>query len=162
VTTQLRGVVIDGLLADTRAFRAIDDLEYREWLAKHGAATTTLESPLVRGIYCLVFGHRDGDAASAQFPAGLGLFLAAKMFFDYKGALFWKMQAGMGDVVFAPLYEALRARGVEFEFFHRVEQLHVSADRDEIDRVSIARQVSLKGRRRRYEPLVDVSGLPCF
>ena len=33
------------------------------------------------------------------------------------------MTAGMGDVVFAPLYHALRARGVEFRFFHRVDRL---------------------------------------
>ena len=162
VTSQLRGVMVDGLLVDTRGFRAIDDLEYRDWIAKHGAAPATLESPLVRGIYSLVFGHRDGDTARAQFPAGLGLFLASKLFFDYKGALFWKMQAGMGDVVFAPLYQALRARGVEFEFFHRVEQLHLSPDREEVDRVSIARQVALKEGRSRYEPLSDVGGLPCF
>jgi len=162
VTSQLRGVLADGLLVHPRGFRAIDDIEYRDWLAAHGAARTTLESPLVRGIFSLVFGHRDGDAARAEFPAGLGLFLASKLFFDYKGALFWKMQAGMGDVVFAPLYQALRARGVDFEFFHRVEQLHLSRDRTAIKRVSMARQVALRKRRRRYEPLIVVGGLPCF
>jgi uncharacterized protein with NAD-binding domain and iron-sulfur cluster len=72
------------------------------------------------------------------------------------------MQGGMGDTVFAPLYQALRARGVEFEFFHRVEQLHLSGDRSEIQRVSIARQVALRNGRSRYEPLIDVGGLPCF
>ena len=34
------------------------------------------------------------------------------MFFTYRGALFWKMRAGMGDVVFAPFYEVLKRRGV--------------------------------------------------
>jgi hypothetical protein len=28
------------------------------------------------------------------------------------------MRAGMGEIVFAPLYETLRRRGVRFEFFH--------------------------------------------
>ena len=56
------------------------------------------------------------------------VFMTSKMFFEYKGAIFWKMTAGMGDVVFAPLYEVLRRRGVEFEFFHRVDQLHLSDD----------------------------------
>ena len=37
----------------------------------------------------------------------------------------FKMNAGMGDVVFAPLYELLSKRGVKFEFFHRVENLKV-------------------------------------
>jgi uncharacterized protein with NAD-binding domain and iron-sulfur cluster len=35
----------------------------------------------------------------------------------------WKMNAGMGDVVFAPLYELLVKRGVDVSFFHRVEEL---------------------------------------
>ena len=30
----------------------------------------------------------------------------------------YKMQAGMGDAVFTPVYEVLRARGVRFKFFH--------------------------------------------
>ena len=34
----------------------------------------------------------------------------------------------MGDVVFAPLYEALRRRGVSFRFFHRLEDLHLAPD----------------------------------
>ena len=37
------------------------------------------------------------------------------------------MTAGMGDVVMAPLYQALRKRGVQFEFFHRVDALHLDA-----------------------------------
>ena len=57
------------------------------------------------------------------------MFLTSKMFFEYRGAIFWKMAAGMGDVVFAPLYQALRRRGRRFEFFHRVDALHLSADR---------------------------------
>jgi uncharacterized protein with NAD-binding domain and iron-sulfur cluster len=32
----------------------------------------------------------------------------------------YKMQAGMGDVVFTPLFEVLRRRGVRFRFFHAV------------------------------------------
>ena len=62
--------------------------------------------------------------------AGVAVFLTTKMFFEYRGAIFWKMAAGMGDVVFAPLYQALRARGVEFEFFHRVDRLHLSRGPD--------------------------------
>ena len=92
--------------------------------------------------------------------AGVAVFLTTKMFFEYRGAIFWKMAAGMGDVVFAPLYEALRRRGVEFEFFHRVDALHLSEDRLRIERITVGRQARLAGER--YEPLVRVGGLPCF
>jgi uncharacterized protein with NAD-binding domain and iron-sulfur cluster len=68
----------------------------------------------------------------------------------------------MGDVVFAPLYQALRRRGVDFEFFHRVDALHLSADRTAIDAVSMGRQVRLAPGVERYEPLARVRGLPCF
>jgi uncharacterized protein with NAD-binding domain and iron-sulfur cluster len=84
------------------------------------------------------------------------------MLFDYKGALFWKMTAGMGDVVFAPLYQVLEARGVRFEFFHRVDALHVGSDGLGIDAVTVERQVELMPGRARYEPLIRVGDLPCF
>ncbi len=58
-------------------------------------------------MYDLVFGYEHGDADRPRFAAGTGLLLSGKMFFDYRGAVFWKMTAGMGDVVFAPLYDAL-------------------------------------------------------
>jgi uncharacterized protein with NAD-binding domain and iron-sulfur cluster len=68
----------------------------------------------------------------------------------------------MGDVVFAPLYQALRQRGVDFEFFHRVDGLHLSPDRTTIETVSMGRQARVAAGVHRYEPLVRVRGLPGF
>ena len=34
-----------------------------------------------------------------------------RIFLDYKGALLYKMQAGMGDVVIAPLFQVLESEG---------------------------------------------------
>jgi uncharacterized protein with NAD-binding domain and iron-sulfur cluster len=152
----LRGSLNDGLAAGPEAFATIDHLDFREWLALHGASPETLESPLLRGMYDLVFAYEDGDPDRPRFSAGLGLFLATKLFFDYKGAIFWKLRAGMGDVVFAPLYEALRDRGVRFAFAHRVERLHVDGGR--------LAAIALSGDRqgRDTDPLVRVKGLPCF
>src|SRR5215204_3450851 len=76
------------------------------------------------------------------------------------GSIFWKMRAGMGEVVFAPLYEALRARGVRFEFFSRVDRLHLSADRRSVAAISVARQARLATGVATYDPLVTVRGLP--
>ena len=94
--------------------------------------------------------------------AGVALENAARLFFTYRGAIFWKMQAGMGDVVFAPLYEVLRRRGVAFRFFHRVTGLRLAADRRSIGAIDMARQVELVNPDGEYEPLVDVRGLPCW
>ena len=157
-----RGAASDGLLAGPDGFAAIDHLDFRDWLAGHGASPETLGSPLVRGMYDLVFAYEGGDPERPRFAAGLGLFLASKLFFEYRGSIFWKMRAGMGEVVFAPLYQALRARGVRFEFFSRVDQLHLSDDRRSVAAVTVARQARLADGVGAYDPLVTVGGLPCF
>ena len=157
-----RGAVRDGLLSDQSGFAAIDHLDFREWLAGHGASPQTLDSPFIRGMYDLVFAYEGGDQRRPRFAAGLGLFLAAKLFFESRGSIFWKMRAGMGEVVFAPLYQALRARGVRFEFFNRVDQLHLSEDHRSVAGVTVARQARLMAGAAAYEPLVSIRGLPCF
>jgi uncharacterized protein with NAD-binding domain and iron-sulfur cluster len=160
--TTVRGILADGLLTHPKGFSAINDEEYRDWMERHGASPETLDSPLVRGVYDLVFGFQDGDPARPRFAAGLGLFLSGKLFFEYRGAICWKLSGGMGDVLMAPLYEALAERGVRFEFFSRVEALRLSTEGDSIAAVEISRQVTLPAGPDSYQPLVDVGGLPCF
>ncbi len=160
VVANLVGMAMDGLLAE-RSFESIDHLDYREWLARHGAAPQTLDSPIVRGMYDLVFAYEDGDRARPRFAAGLGLQLASRMLLDFKGSVFWRMQAGMGEVVFAPLYQALRARGVRVELFHRLDRLELGAD-GALAAVHLTRQADLAPHVPAYDPLVRVDGLPCW
>jgi uncharacterized protein with NAD-binding domain and iron-sulfur cluster len=80
------------------------------------------------------------------------------MSFAYRGALMYRMQAGMGDAVFAPLYEVLARRGVRFAFFHRVEG--ITADADGVDAVRMSVQADVPDGE--YRPLVTVRGLPCW
>jgi uncharacterized protein with NAD-binding domain and iron-sulfur cluster len=71
------------------------------------------------------------------------------------------MNAGMGDVVFAPFYEVLRRRGVRFAFFHRLENVRLS--RGEPPYVeALEFDVQADPRDGEYRPLVDVGGLPCW
>jgi uncharacterized protein with NAD-binding domain and iron-sulfur cluster len=162
IVTTVRGILTDGLLTHPQGFSAINDQEYRHWIARHGASPETLDSPLVRGVYDLVFGFQDGDPDRPRFAAGLGLFLSGKLFFEYRGSIFWKPQGGMGDVFCAPLYEALTKRGVRFEFFSRVEAVRPALDGRSIATVEVTRQVRLPGGPANYQPLVEVGGLPCF
>jgi uncharacterized protein with NAD-binding domain and iron-sulfur cluster len=91
-----------------------------------------------------------------------------RAFFTYRGAFFWKMEAGMGDVVFAPFYEVLKRRGVRFEFFHRLENVKL-ADRQQlrqdeaafVEALEFDVQAEIRGGHE-YQPLVDVDGLPCW
>jgi len=72
------------------------------------------------------------------------------------------MTAGMGDVVIAPLYQALRRAGVEFEFFHRVDALHLDDRRSGVEAITMGRQVRLADGVKSYEPLIRIGGLPVF
>lgn len=159
VVTNLQGMAVDGLLSGS-GYERIDHLDYRDWLKRHGAAPETLESPIVRGMYDLTFAYEEGDRSRPRFAAGLGLQLAARMLFDFKGSIFWRMEAGMGEVVFAPLYEALVRRGVEFRFFSRLDRIRVGEGA--IESVELTRQAELAPGSGPYEPLERIGGLPCW
>ena len=162
MTAVVRGLLADGILTGQRGFRALNDEDFLDWITRHGAPAEVADFAFIRGLYDLVFAEAGPARSNRGVSAGVAVFLTTKMFFEYRGAIFWKMAAGMGDVVFAPLYEALRGRGVEFEFFHRVDQLHLSADRTRVERLTIGRQARLAPGSGTYEPLVRVGELPGF
>jgi uncharacterized protein with NAD-binding domain and iron-sulfur cluster len=162
VTATARGMIAEGLLTDPRGFRAMNDEDFGAWILRNGAHPGVLEFPLVRALYDMVFGYSDGDPQRPAFGAGLAVFLTGVLLFGYKGAFFWKMTAGMGDVVIAPLYQALRQRGVDFEFFHRLDALHLDDCRLAVDAITLGRQVKLADGVDHYEPLTKVRGLPVF
>ncbi|HVW25018.1 MAG TPA: NAD(P)-binding protein [Polyangiaceae bacterium] len=152
------GILQDGLL--DQGYAAIEHLDLRQWLQQNGANAMTLASSPIRTVYDLVFGFAGGDVGKPSLAAGTGLRGGMRLLFDYKGSIFYKMQAGMGDTVFTPLYQVLARRGVKFRFFHRVDALRVNPSTKLVDAIDIKEQVLLK--RDEYEPLVDVGGLPCW
>lgn len=156
----VRGILKEDLLR--KGLTAADDTEFRAWLRKYGASDLTISSAPVREVYDLAFAYEDGDLDAPNIAAGTAMLIMLRMAFDYKGSAMYKMTAGMGDTIFAPLYELLERRGVRFEFFHRVRSLELSDDGRRVARIRIDRQVTLKDTARGYEPLVDVKGLPCW
>jgi uncharacterized protein with NAD-binding domain and iron-sulfur cluster len=162
IAAHLRGAVRDGLFTAPEGLARIDGEDYVAWLRRHGASEAAVRSPIVRGFYDTAFAYRHGDPARPAVAAGQALRGLLRFTFRYKGAIFWRMTAGMGDVVIAPLYQALRRRGVRFEFFHRVRSLHPAADGRSIATVRVGRQVRLVRPDAEYDPLIDVGGLPCW
>jgi uncharacterized protein with NAD-binding domain and iron-sulfur cluster len=157
----VRGVLADGVLQ--HGTDVVDDRDFAEWLVAHGADPESARGVLVTAVvYDLAFAYRDGDPRTPSCSAGVALRGLARLFFDYTGAIAWKMRAGMGDVVFAPLYSALRERGVRFEFFSRVDALWLSADGTRVAEIEIGRQLGLADGVGGYEPLIDVGGLPSW
>ncbi len=156
----IRGVLEDGVIF--RGFDAIDGIDWRDWLAKNGATTETIDSALVRGIYDYVFGFFRGRASEPKLEAGTAMRGILRLFFTYKGALFWEMQAGMGDIVFAPLYRVLKERGVRFEFFRKITNLALAADGKSIGRIDLLEQAHPKPEVGEYDPLTRVKGVPAW
>src|SRR3954470_21628779 len=126
VLATIRGIIRDRLTIDPRGFDAIDQYDCREWLRMNGASERAVNSAFLRALYDLAFAYEDGDIGKPRIAAGQAIRGAVRAFFTYRGAFFWKMQAGMGDIVFAPLYEVLERRGVRFEFFHRLSNMGLS------------------------------------
>ena len=162
----LAGIVEDDVLE--RGFDAINGEEWSAWLARHGAkevtigATPELRAPVLRSVYDVAFGYPGGEIAKADVAAGTATSDLLRLAFSYRGSIMYKMQAGMGDVVFTPLYQVLERRGVRFEFFRSVERLGVAPDAARIDSIDIVPQVELAEGIDAYDPLVEVGGIGCW
>ena len=125
------GILEDGL--PSRGFDTINHLELSRWLARHGAEIDTAHpehnSPFLRGVYDGSFAFVDGDPLKPNMAAGRAIQGAIRCLFHYNESVLFRMQAGMGDAVIAPLYEVLEQRDVKFRFFHAVKELVPSAGR---------------------------------
>jgi uncharacterized protein with NAD-binding domain and iron-sulfur cluster len=157
----MTGTLADGLLLPG-GFARVDREDFRDWLLRHGLHRETLDTTLVRTIYDAAFSYEDGDPDRQRASAGSTVRVLMRWAATYKGAPFYLMQAGMGDVVFTPLYQVLKSRGVRFEFFHKVEALHLTEDRQRIGAITINRQAELAQGVATYDPLKTIRGLECW
>lgn len=159
-TTGLIGMIEDRLLIPPAHWHDIDGEDFRGWLKRHGGSDIMLASAPPRTLYSAAF------ATGTTGAAGTTLHNCLRMIFTYKGSVLWEMQASMGDTIFAPLYTVLKRRGVEFEFFRRVDDVQLgpkdAAGQRKVERIVIGRQATLTKDCTQYDPLFDVLGLPCW
>lgn len=140
------GLLKDILPHGAQGYSRIDDQDFKDWLVAHGASREAAESAPIMCLYDLAFafpGGASGKPADGRAAAGAFLSLLLRMSLTYRNAPIWKMCAGMGDVIFTPLYQVLRRRGVRFEFFHRVDALRLSADGHHVERIELSEQARL-------------------
>ncbi|MDX1384618.1 MAG: NAD(P)-binding protein, partial [Thermoanaerobaculia bacterium] len=170
----LRGFVKHDVIRN--GFSVIDDYDYRDWVSRYVYPDDgwAVNSGFMLSLYDGCFAYEDGDnqipegerfSPKANMSAAVVAYCGIRWYLSYKGAWIFKMQAGMGDVVFGPLYEVLRRRGVKFEFFHRVMAIEAAEDGSTVERIRVQRQVDVKPDaegRREYRPLITVKGLPCW
>lgn len=160
----LYGLVKEGMPPTLEGFAKFDDDTLVEWLARHGLDIDDRrigEYPIVRGLYNASFCFVGGDFAKPDLSAGVSLRTLLLMGFTYRGAFMWKMQGGMGDIVFAPLYEALQRRGVKFEFFHRASRLALDPESNIVTGIHMDVQATTVDGKP-YEPLENVLGMPAW
>lgn len=156
----LRGLIADQVM-EPGGFAKIDAYDFADWLVHHGMLEENRDSPAVRFIYFASFSYVDGDARRKRMAAGTALICLMRMALGSKGAIYYRMQAGMGDTIMTPLYQVLRSRGVKFRFFHQVSA--VQADDRRVTCVKAWKQAELGcGDPNGYEPLVEVKGLLCW
>jgi uncharacterized protein with NAD-binding domain and iron-sulfur cluster len=154
-----------GMLADDvvgQGFEVINNVDFCRWLAANGAQPASVDSAPVRGFYDLVFAYRNGDPQQPDIEAGTMLRGMLKVGLGYRGAIMYKMQAGMGDVVFAPLHALLEQRGVRFHYFHKLLELRPGADGSHVQEMVLQQQVALRDGATAYQPLKTVKDLPSW
>ncbi len=159
-TANLQGLLADEVIFQD-SFDCLDEYNYADWLRKHGAVEMTIQAPVVRMIYDQVYGYEQGDVKQPRLSTAVALRFITKMIFEYNGAIMWKMQSAMADVVFTPIYEVLKRRGVKFKFFHNVTNIGLSEDKKSIAKIQINVQATLKDNQE-YEPLIEVKRLRCW
>jgi uncharacterized protein with NAD-binding domain and iron-sulfur cluster len=157
----LRGAIVDLLIPD-KPFEAIDNEDFRAWLLRHkGDPAIIANSSIVRVVYDISFQYTDGRLDSPDCAAGSALGSIIRMIATYKGSMCYLAQGGFGEAVISPLYEALRAAGVKFKFFHKIVGLELSEDKTLVQRVRINRQADTVGGRE-YSPTLEIHGVPAW
>ena len=156
--------VIIGFMEDNlleRGLFSINHLDLRQWLEKHGASQTTIDSRFVLAHYDELISYFDGDMQKPNMEAGTALQVYLPHFFCCEEITVWHHKAGLGDAIFAPIYEVLKRRGVHFKFFHKVEKLVLNTGNSKfVEEIRMAKQIDLINNE--YDPLIDVKGLPSW
>lgn len=165
------GLLQDRALEEWPHFQSLDEEELSHWLVRHGAnQEITLSSALIRGLYDAAFCFVGGSTSQPSVSTAVIIRVFLRMFLCYKGSYMWRMNGGMGDVIFGTIYRALQKRNeeatrrsgrndsVRVEFFHKVEGLHLSDDRSAIQSIQVARQATV--RQGDYRPLTNIANCP--
>lgn len=167
----LKGIIEDGVLyaKDDQFyldFSKINHYDFTEWLILHGADKNYINSnPLVKSMYDGPFAFFRGAVSTPNVEAGTALNIFFRLAFTCKENAMFRMQGGMGDIVFAPIYQYFKKEfpeNVHFEFFHQAENLVLSKDKCVVESIVFDRLIDLKEGVLEYDPLIQVKGFDCW
>jgi uncharacterized protein with NAD-binding domain and iron-sulfur cluster len=122
----------------------LDRFDFREWLVLQGADyASAYRSPIVKALYDTMFQYPEGLTSSPSYGAGTAANVVLRLLATYKESAVWKPKRSLGEALVAPLYQVLRARGVKFEFFHKLMQIELTEDKTSVARLHFIRQVNI-------------------
>jgi len=151
-------VAIGGL--EDRAFTpdglaALDAIEFRAWLEKHGARQSSVWSAPIAVWYDAIAAYERGSQERPQASTCATLIGVARLV-SYPASFAYQLSWEAGDSIIGPIVAALQHRGVRFAYFHRVWDVVPSADGTRIERVELERQLELTGGDpMSYDPFVS-------
>ncbi|NLR94286.1 NAD(P)-binding protein [Flammeovirga agarivorans] len=156
VLVSLKGVFSDVYEETEFNWSNINHYDFSEWLSKHGADDQIINSSIVRFLYKGTFSNMlNGEKGKVAADIAINMML---MIPSYKGSFVWNLVGGTGGSFIAPLFVALRHKGIKFKFFHQLNQVNYS-DGKEIESIKLDRQVDLQENIKEYNPIVKQKGV---
>ena len=156
--TLLRGVRDDELA--TKGFASIDDVDFDDWLVKHGASPELMRSPLVTLNMFVTYQFPKGDLSGKPVMSASSFVQWTLRTASYLGAPFYLVEAGTGETLLSPLYRLLEKRGVKFEFFHELTDITLSSNLKTVQQLQFNVQATPKTAP--YDPFIRVKTLDCW
>jgi Ni/Co efflux regulator RcnB len=153
--TLINGIFEDHILRG-KSWDDLDELDFRAWMMSHKiiGMPDIEHSAIMQVPYDGVFAYEGANQSHPRLSAGVAARGLLKLVADYEKAVFYDMEVGMGEAVFAPLVEVLKARGVKIEFFAKVKTVELSAGR--VEKVTYGRQAVVTAGPYDYEPFTNV------
>ncbi|MGB8859519.1 MAG: FAD-dependent oxidoreductase [Ilumatobacteraceae bacterium] len=149
--TVARGVIADEIF--TRGIDSVDGENFMDWCRRHGMSETAVNSSPVQMPAEMCFQFPNGDTTrDPQFSAAGFLWFTLRQILACGQATYW-FHRGTGDTVIAPFYRVAVQRGVQFEFFRKVEHIGLGDDGVNVASIDLAVQATTIGDEP-YEPLV--------
>ena len=155
IAAVIRGIHVD--VKSTQDVHVIDDVNYIEWLKKHGASQVTLDSDLPAIFPNTSFSYLHGDSTRkpSMSAAAYVQFLLRQLYGQGAGAYFFSQ--GTGETVIKPLYMLLAQRGVRIHFFHKLTEVTPDPQTNTINELNFDVQATVRGGGL-YNPLRRMKG----
>jgi len=162
--TIIKGLIAEGLLDiekvsggpgvsfTVKGIDSVDHLNYTDWLHQHGLHPMTMASSFTHSTAYVCFSLPGGD--SSQVPtmsAASFLLWELRTAFSRRNHFYW-FRLGTGETIIKPVYQALQANGVRFEFFHKLIDVELATDGSTVESLTFQRQARVKGDAA-YQPL---------